>query len=306
MPLRQLPARILATGARSASGASLLFNQEEAEAHIFPLRILRGSHDSSNNPTFVFMKIAILVTGGLLALVVSVWCVKHMIDTKEGEPSQAPLSDSATETVAPLGVDSHVGDTAASLKNPLAVAPAPNLPPPLALPTSQQSEPPPAQYTLSSSPPRPHPGNSPSPRLSNGPPVQEASPGRGAGSTLPPAAVSSSGRWSAPIAAAAGSAAPSADQGSIELAPGVPAPAALMPADGTLPPAAAAAQQHIADSFVEGVHAAINQPGTTDAAAGKIYDQSLSAANEQYRALFGNAAYNSASVKAGIDAQAGE
>jgi hypothetical protein len=91
----------------------------------------------------------------------------------------------------------------------------------------------------------------------------------------------------------------------LELDPGVPVPTALLPAEASLPPAAAAAQQQLADSFIQEVNALVAQPGTNDAAASDAYFNSLSKSNEQYRALYGDDAYNHAVIQTALDAKGG-
>ncbi len=93
----------------------------------------------------------------------------------------------------------------------------------------------------------------------------------------------------------------------LELDPGVPVPAALLPAGGeNRSPAVAAAQQQIADSFVRDVDAALNQPETPagDAAVNDAYYDSLTRANELYRALHGDEAFNKKTMQATMEAQA--
>jgi hypothetical protein len=112
--------------------------------------------------------------------------------------------------------------------------------------------------------------------------------------TLPQTAVSSNGNFAA------------SEPGAIELDPGVPAPVALMPSQENQSPIAAAAQQQLADSFVQEVNAALCQPGTTDAAASDSYFNALDKSNEQFRSLYGNEAYNSAGMQATLEAQTGK
>jgi hypothetical protein len=241
------------------------------------------------------MKIPILVAGCVLALAMSVWWVKHSIGSRAAETmSTSGTAEFATTKGAPHDEDSPVRDLAVSLRTPGAGAPAKNIPPLL---PRQQTAPQAAQYTLDSprvlAPQNPVSSHETRQHTSNRSSV-EPTPSV-ARSTLALAAVSSNSN----------SETLNADPGAIELEPGVPAPAALMPPEKSLPPMVAAAQQQLADSFVQDVNASPNQPGMSDATASDIYDKSLSAANEQYRALFGDAAYNSANIKAGIDAQAG-
>lgn len=94
----------------------------------------------------------------------------------------------------------------------------------------------------------------------------------------------------------------------LELDPGVPVPVALLPAEGESPsPTVAAAQQQIADSFVQEVNNALAQPDTanSDEATSEAYYDSLTNANELYRALYGDQAYNNKTMQATMEAQAG-
>ena len=226
------------------------------------------------------MKIPILVAGCVLALAVSVWCVRPSIGNRSAETLPgSPTVDSAAVVASPHSPEPSVSNNMpVSSRNVSAAVQA-------------------AQYTLSSAPVL-APENPASSHES-----RQGTSNRSSVESTP--SVTSSTSPSTAVSSNANSAIPNADPGAIELEPGVPAPAALMPPEESLPLTVAVAHQHLADSFVQDVNAAINQPGTSDAAASDIYDKSLSSANEQYRALFGDAAYNSASIKAGIDAQAG-
>ena len=85
-------------------------------------------------------------------------------------------------------------------------------------------------------------------------------------------------------------------------------PAALLPTEGgSQPPTVAAAQQQIADSFVQSVDNALSQPATAnnDAAANQAYYDSLASANEQYRALYGDEAFNQKTMQASLEALSG-
>jgi len=87
----------------------------------------------------------------------------------------------------------------------------------------------------------------------------------------------------------------------------VPVPAALVAPEGNQTPAAAAAQQQIADSFVQAVDATLSDPATSnnDAAVNEAYYDSLTRANELYRALYGDEAYNRQTMKATLEATSG-
>lgn len=122
----------------------------------------------------------------------------------------------------------------------------------------------------------------------------------------------SSGKKTAPSQAPANlptspSSAVPADATAFELEPGVPVPAALLPPSSPQTPEVAAAQQQIADDFLETVETAINQPqaSTSEDVPSEIYYDSLTLANEHYRAMYGNDAFNSTTTQAVMEAQSG-
>lgn len=95
----------------------------------------------------------------------------------------------------------------------------------------------------------------------------------------------------------------------LEVDPGVPLPAAMLPADEeSQSPVVAAAQQQISDSFAQEVDNALSDPETanSDSAVNEAYFESLNAANEQYRALYGEAAYNHKTMQASLEALIGK
>ena len=90
-----------------------------------------------------------------------------------------------------------------------------------------------------------------------------------------------------------------------ELAPGVPVPAALLPAGEESPsPIVAEAQERIADSFVQDLQNVLADPlsAPSDAQVNDTYFNSLNKANEQYRALYGDAAFNQKAMQATMEA----
>jgi hypothetical protein len=92
----------------------------------------------------------------------------------------------------------------------------------------------------------------------------------------------------------------------LELEPGVPVPAALLqPEGGSQPSPVAAAQQQITDDFLQEVDEALAQPETvnSDDAVNESYYDSLAYADERYRALYGQEAYNSETMRATLEAQ---
>jgi hypothetical protein len=90
-----------------------------------------------------------------------------------------------------------------------------------------------------------------------------------------------------------------------ELAPGVPVPAALLPAGEESPsPIVAEARERIADSFVQDLQNVFADPlsAPSDARVNDTYFDSLNTANEQYRALYGDAAFNQKTMQATMEA----
>ena len=90
-----------------------------------------------------------------------------------------------------------------------------------------------------------------------------------------------------------------------ELAPGVPVPAALLPAEEESPsPIVVQAQERIADSFVQDLQNVLADPlsAPSDAKVNDTYFNSLNNANEQYRALYGDAAFNQKTMQATMEA----
>jgi len=93
----------------------------------------------------------------------------------------------------------------------------------------------------------------------------------------------------------------------LELDPGVPMPVAFVAPEENQTPTAAAAQQQIADAFVEEVDNTLNESATSnnDAAINEAYYDSLARSNEQYRALYGDEAFNRQVMKATLESQSG-
>ena len=90
-----------------------------------------------------------------------------------------------------------------------------------------------------------------------------------------------------------------------ELAPGVPVPAALLPAgEERSSPIVAEAQDRIVDSFVQDLQNVLADPlsAPSDAKVNDTYFNSLNNANEQYRALYGDAAFNQKTMQATMEA----
>jgi hypothetical protein len=91
----------------------------------------------------------------------------------------------------------------------------------------------------------------------------------------------------------------------LELAPGVAVPAALLPAEEeSSSPIVAEAQERIADSFVQDLQNVLADPlsAPSDAQVNDTYFNSLNNANEQYRALYGDAAFNQKTMQATMEA----
>lgn len=95
------------------------------------------------------------------------------------------------------------------------------------------------------------------------------------------------------------------DSMELELAPGVPVPAALLPAEEeTSSPIVAEAQERIVDSFVQDLQNVLADPlsAPSDGKVNDTYFNSLNNANEQYRALYGDAAFNQKTMQATMEA----
>ena len=91
----------------------------------------------------------------------------------------------------------------------------------------------------------------------------------------------------------------------LELAPGVAVPAALLPAEEeSSSPIVAEAQERIVDSFVQDLQNVLADPlsASNDARVNVTYFNSLNNANEQYRALYGDAAFNQKTMQATMEA----
>jgi hypothetical protein len=90
-----------------------------------------------------------------------------------------------------------------------------------------------------------------------------------------------------------------------ELAPGVAVPAALLPAEEeSSSPIVAEAQERIVDSFVQDLQNVLADPlsASNDGKVNDTYFNSLNNANEQYRALYGDAAFNQKTMQATMEA----
>lgn len=87
-----------------------------------------------------------------------------------------------------------------------------------------------------------------------------------------------------------------------ELGPGVPLPAALLESESPLPPAVAAAKEGIAREFQRDVTDAVVQPNTLSPAVGKTWPAAKAKADAQFRALFGEAAFNEWNMQAAREA----
>jgi hypothetical protein len=91
----------------------------------------------------------------------------------------------------------------------------------------------------------------------------------------------------------------------LELAPGVAVPAALLPAEEESSSSIVAkAQERIVDSFVQDLQNVLADPlsAPSDAQVNDTYFNSLNKANEQYRALYGDAAFNQKTMQATMEA----
>ena len=91
----------------------------------------------------------------------------------------------------------------------------------------------------------------------------------------------------------------------LELAAGVAVPAALLPAgEESSSPIVTEAQERIVDSFVQDLQNVLADPlsAPSDARVNDTYFNSLNNANEQYRALYGDAAFNQKTMQATMEA----
>lgn len=148
------------------------------------------------------------------------------------------------------------------------------------------------EHSFVAAPSRPGPAATQTARNSGGEPADS---GPGAPGSL--IGTQSSGPWPAT----------GSQESVLEVEPGVPLPAALVPQEASVQqtPQSAAAQQQIADSFAQKMDTALNQQPqspASDAAVQESYYEALDQANEQFRSLYGNDSYNASTMKASFDA----
>ena len=241
------------------------------------------------------MKTPLIAMACVIALALTAWCVKHSTDTRAVEAAVAPqIAEPASGAVAQEAAPTE--NLLPSRNTPAQKAASAAVPSPAPVHYGMTQETLPAsQSTLSSTPRNPtraYESHRSSPPVASRSPERPATPA--STGMIPQTAVSSNGNFAA------------SEPGAIELDPGVPAPVALMPSQENQSPIAAAAQQQLADSFVQEVNAALSQPGTTEAAASDSYFNALEKSNEQFRALYGNEAYNSVGMQAALEAQTGK
>jgi hypothetical protein len=94
-----------------------------------------------------------------------------------------------------------------------------------------------------------------------------------------------------------------AESVTLELDPGIQVPAALIESDEPLPPAEAAANEQIAQDFEREISEAVRTSSGTDPnAIHHTWAEATERANQRYKMMFGFAAFNRASVNAGLDA----
>ena len=241
--------------------------------------------------TIQLMKIPIFAACGVLALAVSVWCVRH--STGKNETSTAVRNAIfVTNSIASNGRAALPDNSALSPNTPSAGPsnPAPSEPQMTASAVSQNTAVPSLSLNSSTSAAARTSGlRPPTSKESFAPPIAARDTTT---SALPAAAVYSNGQ--------------ATEAAVLEVEPGVPVPASIVPPAANLTPAAAAAQQQLADSIVQQVNSSLAQPGATDATASQAYYKAVSNSNEQYRALYGNDAFNRAGVQATTDAQSGK
>jgi hypothetical protein len=277
------------------------------------------------------MKIPILIAGGALALAASIWCVKQSMGGRAADPllsaspsissgrgnrsaDRSPLPESlpsARNTTAAIP-NSSAAPTPDPIQHSMTQAMQPATPHSASSPTPVQISPVPMASYANAHTSR----QSASISVSNpaAQPTTSAGASSGTHPSAPIASITSSSTAASSSRISPGAplpngnaAAPSPGFTAFELDPGVPAPAALMTPQDKQPPTVAAAQQQLADSFVQNVSDALSQPaiGNNDAAASKAYNDSLNVANEQYRALYGDAAYNRETMRATLEAKPG-
>ena len=247
------------------------------------------------------MKTILFAILGVLAVAVIGWVVKSQLDRPD---SQAALAEAKNPAPPPSNSPPTSGPRIPSTGQPHApiqVQTKERMETVWTTPTTRQAAATPVSSRTTAGPAR-QPANSAVPR--NAQPASPTSPGSPAYSYAPSS--------SNPSTLATPSVNPVALSGTepatLELDPGVPVPAALLPAEGeSQSPTVAAAQQQIADSFVQEVDNALSQPETanSDEAASEAYYDSLTSANELYRALYGDQAYNNRTMQATLESQAG-
>lgn len=87
-----------------------------------------------------------------------------------------------------------------------------------------------------------------------------------------------------------------------ELDAGVHLPAALLESESALPPAIATAKEGIAREFQREVTDAVARPGTPSRDVGKVWPAAKAKADAQFRAMFGEAAFNEWNMQAAREA----
>jgi len=254
------------------------------------------------------MKTPLIAFFCLLTLAVAGWSFKSGLESRTNAKPSAPIAPQQTESahsvIVPFSSSGNPTPATATAKTPASV-PLQNIPPPASYATPAT---PVQQPRMTGVSPKAFPGT-------------KATGGSSSVTTKPnpPASSTSLAAYPAPYSTAASpSAQPAsttlsngdlsgADNAALELDPGVPLPAALVTPEENQTPAAAAAQQQIADSFVQAVDAALSDPATSnnDAAINEAYFDSLKRSNEQYRALYGDEAYNRQAMKATMEALSG-
>lgn len=247
----------------------------------------------------------ILAAGGAIVLAVSAWCVKramenHMVETSPPVPvAGAPVFEESGERL-PVSIRQ---EEVSSVLNPAVRETGteslwPTVPLPRTSPQGMISPSLPSTQRGAAQTESQAPKTASAASVINGGSAAQASAPASASVDAIAASVTFSG---------GSSVSPSAHPPVVELEPGVPIPAALVEPQGQLPPAAEAARQQVADSFVEDVEESVSAPGLEgdDVGARKKYDEAVSRSNEQYRALYGDAAYNQQGIRAAMETQTG-
>lgn len=226
------------------------------------------------------MKLPIFITGSALVLALSIWGANFFVDHQTAIPSARAKSIVPKTSTLPAEKTIPTGNIPISDKMPVARMEdraVGNTPPPPAGPSVAAPQSASVVQQRSSAA---------SKKLTQATAVSRVSGGVGPSVSAAPTSHS-------PVSAAG--------PGVLEVDPGVPVPAAFMPSHENLSPAAASAQQQLADSFVQNV---TSQPAGDNTE--QTYNDTLSKSDAAYQSLYGNEAANRAGMQALLDAGAGK